>query len=89
MEIYRGTLEEFKEWHTAAKIAENIPPEGRIGFVNGVPAPNNQRTFNVADPIQNPDKSNDYYWDNEKFKDNKYPKSTINKIEDINWTKNG
>lgn len=59
---HRGSLQEFTAWHDAAKITENIPAEGRIGYVNGILAPQNERTYIYATVIQNPDLSDDYIW---------------------------
>ena len=57
-----GTMQDFETWHTIAKIAEGIPPEGRVGFVNGKPAPQNQRTIAVSDPVKHPGKD-EYAWE--------------------------
>lgn len=59
---HRGSLQEFNAWHDAAKIIENIPAEGRIGYVNDIPAPENERTFSYSYTIQNPNLSDDYIW---------------------------
>lgn len=57
-----GTKEEFDIWHTQAKQMEGIPPEGKVGYVNGVPAPNNQRTMAVSDPIEHPTIKGLFFW---------------------------
>ena len=40
-----NTIEEFNTAHEAAKILAGLP---KVGFVNGVPAPNNQQTLEVT-----------------------------------------
>lgn len=60
---HRGTLAEFNSWHIAAMEAEDIPvPGGKIGFINGVPAPDSQRTTSYSAAIQNLNNSDDYIW---------------------------
>lgn len=62
MTYHRGTLEEFNVWHDAVKILEEITSEGKIGFVNGVAAPDNQRTVAYSLKIAHPINDNDYIW---------------------------
>jgi hypothetical protein len=62
MTYHRGTWTEFNSWHEAAKLAEGIPPEGKIGFVNGVPAPDNQRTTEYSSAIAHPVNEDYYIW---------------------------
>lgn len=62
MTYHRGTLSDFTTWHDAAKIAENISGEGRVGAVRGIPAPQNQRTTAYAIAIPHPENANDYIW---------------------------
>lgn len=63
MTYHRGTLEEFNIWHSAAMISDDIPtPNGKIGFVNGKPAPNKQRTVAYSDAILHPSNADDYIW---------------------------
>lgn len=59
MTYYRTNLATFTTWHNTAKIAEGLP---RVGYINGVPAPQNQQTVNYSTPIQNPNGSDDYVW---------------------------
>ncbi len=59
----RGALVEFNTWHDAIKIREDIPAEGKINFVNGVPAPDKQRTTAFSEPIPHPTIEDDYIWD--------------------------
>lgn len=59
---YTGTLEEFNSWHDEVKIAEGIPPEGKIGYVNGLPAPDNQRTYAYSEATLHPQNVNSYIW---------------------------
>jgi hypothetical protein len=59
----RGTLAQFNSWHNTAMAAENIPnPEGKIGYVNGQPAPDSQRTTAYSQAIQHPLGGDDYIW---------------------------
>ena len=59
----RGTLAQFQAWHNTAMAAENIPnPEGKIGYVNGQPAPDSQRTTAYSQTIQHPLGGDDYIW---------------------------
>lgn len=62
MTFHRGTLEEFNIWHDAIKISKDISEEGKIGFVNGVAAPENQRTVAYSMLILHPANENDYAW---------------------------
>ena len=75
----RGTLQQFNLWHNAVKLAESIP---RIGYVNNVPAPQNQGTTAYSDAIQNPDNSNDYIWNYGAYPD---PELPIIDIENFSW----
>ena len=59
---HRGTLSQFNSWHATAMAAEGIPPEGKVGYINGEPAPTAQRTVAYSAAIQNPDKSDEYCW---------------------------
>ncbi len=56
---HRGTLSEFNTWHNNVKIILNLP---KIGYVNNQLAPQNEHTIAYVDPIQNPNKSDDYIW---------------------------
>lgn len=60
MTYHRGTLQEFNDWHEQVKILEGLP---KVGYVNGVPAPQNQQTTEYSIPIQSPDGLDDYIWD--------------------------
>ena len=55
-EYYIGTPAIFESWETwvCDKMRANIPPEGRINFVNGIPSPNNQRTMRYTIRIDHP-----------------------------------
>ena len=50
----KGTLEQFNEWHDRVKILEGITPEGKVGFVDGVPAPDRQRTTAYSQASKHP-----------------------------------
>ena len=58
----RGTKAEFDAWHAAAMAAEGITPQGKVGFVDGRPAPENQRTTAYSSALKNPNGSDDYIW---------------------------
>lgn len=70
----RGTFAEYTLEHDADCIANGIIPPGKIGYINGVPAPNNQRTIAMYDAFQNPDGSDDYIW-----------KYTQQELSDLGW----
>ncbi len=69
MMYHRGTLADFTTWHDAAKIAEGIMNEGRVGAVRGVPAPQNQRTTSYAIAIPHPSNTDDYIWYHGEYPD--------------------
>jgi len=54
------TLQQFNTWHEAAMQAEGITPEGKVGYINGVPAPDSQRTTAYSIAIPHPTQE-DYY----------------------------
>jgi len=58
----RGTLQQFESWHETAKISENIPQEGKVGYLKGKLAINRQKTINYSDAIKHPINENDYIW---------------------------
>jgi len=58
----RGTAVQYNTEHAADCALAGIPAEGKVGFVNGVPAPDTQRTMKLYDAFQNPDNSDDYIW---------------------------
>ena len=58
----RGTLAEFNIWHTAAKTSAGILSGGTIGMVNGVSAPDNQRTMSYSKAEPHPVNVDDYIW---------------------------
>jgi len=66
---HRGTLAQFNTWHIAAKTAYGIPEDGIIGFVDGKPAPENQRTTSYSIAIQNPAGGDDYIWNYGSYPD--------------------
>lgn len=75
---HRGTLEQFNIWHETVKIAEGITPAGKIGYVAGKSAPNNQRTTAYSEAIPHPLNENDYIWQY-----GNYPESEILTTEDV------
>lgn len=81
----RGTLEDFKVWHEKTKQSYGIPPEGMVGYVNGHPAPGNQRTINYTEATQNPDKSNDYIWVCGAYPEKEKATLLKSDVENLNW----
>lgn len=85
----RGTLDEFKAWHEKAKIKYGIPPEGKIGFIDGVPAPDNQRTYEFVDVITNPKDDKDHIWETDSdIAVGKVPLTKAD-IDNLEWFKDG
>lgn len=82
---HRGTLAQFTTWHNAAKLEEGIPPEGRIGYVLGIPAPNNARTYNYSETIQNPGGGNNYLWEFYAYPDDDLPQLSRAEAEAAGW----
>ena len=76
MTYNRGTLAEFTTWHDAAKIAEDIPEGGKIGCVNGIPAPDNQRTMEYSEVIPHTVNADDYIWVYNGYVDGSLPSLT-------------
>lgn len=69
----RGTFAQFNMEHMADCISADLP---KMGYINGIAAPQNQLTVALYDALQNPDGSDDYIW--------KYlPQDLIN----LNWIK--
>lgn len=62
MTYVRGTKDEFESWHTKEKARQGIPPEGKVGEVEGVLSPNTQRTYAITEPVKNPTNSEDIIW---------------------------
>ncbi len=59
----RGTLEQFNAWHENVMALEGIiPNEGKVGDINGVPAPQSQRTVAYSKAVAHPVNPNDYIW---------------------------
>lgn len=84
--MYRGTLSEFESWHSDAMQAEGITlPDGKIGYVNGVLAPQNQHTTAYSMAIQNPDKSDDYIWQYGKYPIQNKTILTQVDIDNLGW----
>ena len=67
---HRGTLAQFNTWHNAVMVKEGIPINGKVGFVNGEPAPQNQRTIAYSSVEANPNALNDYVWLYGAYKNN-------------------
>lgn len=85
MTYQRGTIAEFNAWHSLAMVAEEIPPEGRIGMVNGIAAPQNQRTMAYSNAIQNPVGGDDYIWLYGKYIDTLKPALTLEEAKIAGW----
>lgn len=75
---YQGTLEQYNIWHTwvCHEDRANIPEEGKINFVNGVAAPDKQRTIRYSRTIAHPENEDDYI-----FKFGVYPKPDMGLTE--------
>ena len=83
---HRGTLSQFNTWNDAAKVLEGIPPGGRIGYVNGVPAPQNQRTTDCSEAKPHPtNSSNDYIWLFGAYQNESLTKLTRQEAIDLGW----
>ena len=78
---HRGTLEEFNTWHDSAKISANIPHEGKINAISGIPAPDNQRTIAAASAISHPTNQNDYIWIFSHYEDTQRPKFSLEEVK--------
>ena len=84
MTYHRGTLTEFNIWHDAAMISENIPiPGGKIGFVNGIPAPDNQRTIVYSGAALHPSNTDDYIWVYGDYPDGE--SLTLTEVQTMGW----
>lgn len=83
MTYHRGTLAEFNTWHQVAKVAAGIPAEGRIGSVNGKPAPDNQRTTAVSRVIIHPTNKDDYIWSYGEYPDG--DDLSISEVKALGW----
>lgn len=57
-----GTIDDFNTWHEIAKEGEGIPSEGRISFINGVAAPDSQRTMAYVEAVKHPEEEV-YAWE--------------------------
>ena len=83
---YRGTLTEFNTWHEAAMIAENIPtPDGKVGFVRGRPAPDNQRTTAYTNAIAHPTNEDDYIWAYADYPDESKASLSEEEVQAAGW----
>ncbi len=82
MMFHRGTIEQFNTWHDAVKVAEGYP---KIGYINGIPAPQNEQTTAYSYAIPHPNNNNDYIWE-----DGKYPRVgetmlTLAEVKTLGW----
>lgn len=77
MTYYRGTLAQFTDWETSCRVTEGIPLDGsgKVNQVNGVDAPNNQKTIEYCKCIPNPNDAQDVMWI-----DSKYPPQGVGTI---------
>lgn len=62
-----GTIAQFNDWHDAAKLAENIPPDGKINFRKGRPVLDKGRTTGYSIAHQSYSDKRLYYWIYEKY----------------------
>ena len=80
----RGTLAQFNIWHEAAMASEEIVlPNGKVGYINGIEAPTNQRTIAYSEAIPHPINNDDYIWDC-----GSYPSDielTIDDVKSLGW----
>lgn len=69
MTYYRGTLADFTAWETDCRVSEEIPLDGsgKVGMVNGIPAPLDQKTMSWVGCIPNPNDANDVIWLADKY----------------------
>jgi len=83
---HRGTFEEFQSWHEAVMEAEGITQEGKIGYINGVPAPERQRTTAYSLAWQYPSEEvDDYVWEFGKYQDNEIPALDYDEAVAAGW----
>jgi hypothetical protein len=85
MTYHRGTLSEFNTWHDAAKLAYGIPIGGIIGYVDGKPAPDNERTTAYVNAIHNPDNSDDYIWPYGAYPIDGRAQLSQSDFDNLNW----
>lgn len=83
--FHRGTLDQFDTWHDAAKNLAAIPAEGKIGNVNGIPAPQNQRTIAVSEAIAHPINNDDYIWQFCGHKDENFTSLTFEEVRALGF----
>lgn len=84
MTYHRGTLAQFNTWHSAAMISDDIPiPDGKIGFVNGIPAPKNQHTIAYSTATLHPSNADDYIWVYGDYPDRE--SLTLTEIQTAGW----
>ena len=83
MTYHRGTLTEFNTWHDTAMISASIPSEGRVGFVKGVLAPDNQRTVAYSDAVLHPSNADDYIWVYGDYPDGE--SLTLTEVQTMGW----
>lgn len=82
MIFHRGTLEEFNIWHDAVKIAEGYP---KIGYINGIPAPQNQKTVAYSAAVSHPSNINDYIWADGKYPRIGHSMLSLEEVKVLGW----
>ena len=85
MTYHRGTFAEFNTWHNAAMLAEGITEEGRVGFINGIPAPDSQRTTAYSESYLHPTNEDDYVWTYGSHIDVEKTSSSQSEVEALGW----
>lgn len=85
MTYHRGTLDEFDVWYNAVKLSENITVDGKVGFVNGVAAPDNQRTTEYSTPIKHPVNQDEYIWQYGGYRVGNRNVLTKSEVKSLGW----
>ena len=85
MTYHRGTLAEFNAWHAPIKITEGIVGDGRVGCINGVEHPENQRTTSYATTIPHPINTDDYIWYYGDYPDAEKTSLSQSDVEAAGW----
>lgn len=80
-----GTLAEYTTEHDAIKVRRGIPAGGRIGNVNGVPAPDKPRTTHYSKPIAHPTNADSYIWKFDDFCKGDSQTHTVAEVKAAGW----
>jgi len=85
MPYHRGTIIEFNYWHEDAKLAEEITLAGKVGYIKGVEAPENQRTTSYSKAIEHPINNDDYIWDYGNHPDPEKELLSLEQVKELGW----